>query len=65
MATAFQIGVSSQPINIAGAGVNFMRSAVDAKLREIEQNREEIGENAKNALKAMSISTIEGLSGLS
>lgn len=63
MATAFPIGVSSQPINIAGAGVNFMRSAVDAKLREIEQNREEIGENAKNALKAMSISTIEGLSG--
>lgn len=63
MATAFPIGVSSQPINIAGAGVNFMRSAVDAKLREIEQNREEIGENAKNTLKAMSISTIEGLSG--
>lgn len=62
MANGFATGVSSAPLDIASAGQIFMRSAVETRLAEIEANKLEVSENVEKALKAMSISTIEGLS---
>jgi hypothetical protein len=62
MANGFATGVSSTPLDIASAGQIFMRSAVETRLAEIEANKLEVSENVEKALKAMSISTIEGLS---
>lgn len=58
----FPTGVSRQPLDVATAGQNFLQAAVEQKLANIEADREQVSESAKNVLKAMSIKTLDGLS---
>jgi hypothetical protein len=62
MADGFLTGVSRQPLDLVSGAQSFMRSAVESRLAEIEANKIEVSENYKNSLKAMSLSTVEGLS---
>lgn len=54
-------GISSTPINIAGAGQRLMQTAVEQKLADIEQGRAMADESQQAALEAMSMKTIQGL----
>ena len=63
MANGYPTGVSTQPLDFGSIASNYMQSAVEQKLQEIKDNKIEVGQNMKDILKAMSISTIPELSG--
>lgn len=54
-------GISTQPIDIVGAGQRLMQTAVEQKLADIEQGRAMADESQQAALEAMSMKTIQGL----
>lgn len=63
MANRFYLptGISSKPIDIAGAGQRLMGAAVEQKLADIDQGRAIADESQKAALEAMSMKSIQGL----
>lgn len=59
----YATGISTQPIDVSKSVQNYMQSAVEQKLAEIERGRAEVDENSKRVLKALSVSVLPELSG--
>lgn len=57
----YPIGVSAQPIDISSGARALSRTALETRLNEIAASQEEISENKKNILKAMSIKALPEL----
>jgi len=57
----YPTGVSAQPIDVTSGAQAFMQSAVEARLNEIATSQEQISENKKNVLKALSIKALPEL----
>jgi len=57
----YNIGIARQPIDFVSGAMAFNQAAADERLKEIEENREQVSENYKNILKASSINLLPEL----
>ena len=61
MAEGFLTGVSSTPLDISSGARALSRTALETRLGEIAASQEQISENKKNVLKALSINALPEL----
>jgi len=57
----YPTGISSTPIDVTSGAKAFMQSAIESRLDEIRANTQQISENKKNILNAMSIKALPEL----